>query len=221
MAAWEIERLSGTVRAFHAREIESAPTRMVWVFEPESTALALGSTQSMDDVDMVVAKRLDVDVVRRHSGGGAVLIEPGACLWIDVVIPTDDILWTADVSAAPVWLGRVWAAAIRRAGREGAVVHIGPMQVTPRSSVVCFDGIGPGEVLLDSKTVGISQRRTRDYARFQTIAMVNWNWDIHDKLLAPGLERAGGEVTPVEVSALVGVDVGVLLEAFLVELDQA
>ena len=192
MAAWEIERLSGTARAFHAREINNVSARTVWMFEHSAAALALGSTQSIADVDQLAAESLGVDVVHRHSGGGAVLLEPGSTIWIDVLIPTGDPLWTADVSAAPVWLGQVWAAAIGRVGRDGAEVHDGPLRSTRRSEVVCFDGLGPGEVVLGAKTVGISQRRIRTCTRFQTVALLDWNWDLHRELLAPGLARVGG-----------------------------
>lgn len=219
MSGWQIERLSGSAREFHGREIETVSARTVWVFEPQAMALALGSTQSIDDVDMAVADRLDVDVMHRRSGGGAVLIDPISTLWIDVVIPTDDPLWTNDVSVAPVWLGRVWAAAIDRVGRDGAVVHESAMRSTPRSPVVCFDGLGPGEVVVGAKTVGISQRRTRTCARFQTIALLGWNWQLYSELLSPGLERVGGASEPVVVSTLLGVDPDLLLEAFLAELD--
>jgi len=220
VAAWEIERFSGTARAFHAQEIDNVSSRTVWLFEPSAIALALGSTQSIDDVDQPTAKRLGVDVVRRHSGGGAVLLEPASTLWIDVLIPSDDPLWTADVSVAPVWLGQVWAAAITQIGRDGAEVHDGPMRSTRRSGVVCFDGIGPGEVVLGAKTVGISQRRIRNCTRFQTIALLDWNWEMHLELLSPGLVRVGGAVDPVDVSPLIGIERDVLLEAFLSELDQ-
>jgi lipoate-protein ligase A len=220
VSGWQIERHSGSAREFHGREIEMVSARTVWVFEPQAMALALGSTQSIDDVDMLAADRLDVDVMHRRSGGGAVLIDPGSTLWIDVVIPTDDPLWTNDVSVAPVWLGRVWAAAIGRVGRDGAIVHEAAMRSTHRSGVVCFDGIGPGEVLVGAKTVGISQRRTRTCARFQTIALLGWNWQLHRELLSPGLERVGGASEPVAVSALLGVEPDFLLEAFLAELDQ-
>lgn len=218
MTAWQIERIRGSARSSHARQIDAITSRTVWVFESESPALALGSTQSIEDVDMAAAQRLDVDVVHRRSGGGAVLIDPGSSIWVDVILPADDPLWSPDVSEAPLWLGRVWAEAIGRVGGVGASVHSGPMRTSARSPVVCFDGIGPGEVLLGAKTVGISQRRTRASARFQTIALLGWDWDLHRQLLAPGLDRVGGATDPVTVCALDGVDGAELLDAFLSEL---
>ena len=42
------------------------------------------------------------------------------------------------------------------------------MVTTPWSDLVCFAGLGPGEVLLDGrKLVGLSQRRTRNGVRIQ------------------------------------------------------
>ncbi len=196
-----------------------APT--IWVFEPDAAALALGSTQSPADVDDAAAAALGVEVLRRRSGGGAVLLEPGGSLWIDVVLPSEDHRWTADVSAAAVWLGEVWADAIGLVGRPGAQVHRGPMRSTPISPVVCFAGLAPGEVLGEGKVVGISQRRTRDAARFQSVAMLRWDWSMHQRLLAPGLDRVGDDVTEPSVSPLTEVSIEELLDAFLDSIDRS
>ena len=53
-----------------------------------------------------------VDVVRRRSGGGVVLLVPGECLWLDVVVPRDDPRWDDDVARAMWWLGEVWCQAL-------------------------------------------------------------------------------------------------------------
>jgi lipoate-protein ligase A len=66
----------------------------------------------------------------------------------------------------------VWAAAL---GAE-AKVHPGPMVTSAWSSLVCFAGLGPGEVTVGGrKAVGISQRRTRDAAGFQCAAYSRWD----------------------------------------------
>jgi lipoate-protein ligase A len=137
----------------------------VWVFEVDRPALVLGSRQPLIEAT-------DVEVVRRRSGGGAVYLEPSGTLWVDVVVPRGDELWDDDVSRATYWLGETWAAAI--GGR--AAVHRGPMVRTEWSDLVCFAGLGPGEVTVDGlKVVGISQRRTRDAARFQCVAYETWD----------------------------------------------
>jgi lipoate-protein ligase A len=41
---------------------------------------------------------------------------------------------------------------------------------------VCFAGSGPGEVLINGrKIVGVSQRRTKAAALFQTAALIQWD----------------------------------------------
>ncbi len=121
-----------------------------------------------------------MEVVRRRSGGGAVLLIPGEVVWLDVLIPTGDSLWSDDVSYASHWLGDVWVAALGY-----GEVHRGPMVRTRWSPLVCFAGLGPGEVTVDGrKLVGISQRRTRAGARFQCAVYAR-----HDPSVLPALLR--------------------------------
>jgi lipoate---protein ligase len=141
----------------------------MWWHEVTMPALVLGSTQSESVVDHDACRRAGVDVVRRRSGGGAVLLRPGAVTWIDVIVPRDGPGWADDVHRPMVWLGGHLADVLRDLlpGRHIAV-HEGPMVTTPWSSLVCFDGFGAGEVMIDGrKAIGISQRRTRHAARLQ------------------------------------------------------
>lgn len=98
------------------------------------------------------------------------LVGPGQVLWVDVLVPVNDPLWLADVSRAGWWLGACWAEALADVGIPGARAWQGAMVRSPWSSMVCFAGLGPGEVVVGeagSKVVGISQRRTRVGALFQ------------------------------------------------------
>jgi lipoate-protein ligase A len=141
----------------------------VWVVEVTETVIVLGSTQP----DSVVAA--GTPAVRRRSGGGAVLVEPGGLVWVDVAVPAGDPLWEADVGRAFAWLGRAWVGALADAGVAGAVAHDGPLVGTPWSQLVCFAGLGPGEVTLGgAKVVGMCQRRTRAGALFQCAALLDW-----------------------------------------------
>jgi lipoate-protein ligase A len=105
------------------------------------------------------------------------LVEPGRAVWVDVVVPRHDRLWDDDVGRAAHWLGEAWAEALAHDGVVDRVaVHRGPLRRTRWSSQVCFAGLGPGEVTVDGrKVVGIAARRTRDWARFQTVALAAWD----------------------------------------------
>ena len=238
MTGWKIDRQRGSAREFHSRRPDDVGGRSVWIFEVDAPALALGSSQPISDVDDVVAARLGVDVFRRHSGGGAVLMAPRTCVWIDIVLPVGDPLWTADVSLAPMWLGEVWASALGAVGAGDGEVHRGAMVRPPLAGVICFAGVAPGEVSLAGKTVGISQRRTRDVARFQSIALLEWDPSAHRSLLGPGIRRVGAATAPasgvdaepaaepaadpasVDVTPVPRTDVEALTSAFLTELDR-
>jgi lipoate-protein ligase A len=155
-----------------AAEIRERAARILHVTRP---ALVLGSTQRQEEVDQTATVRAGVDVVRRRSGGGAVLVVPGETLWLDISIPASDPLWEPDVGRAFHWLGRAWADSLGRLG-VAARWYDGPMRHTHWSRLVCFAGLGPGEVTVEGrKVVGISQRRTRGAALFQCCALLRWN----------------------------------------------
>lgn len=150
--------------------------RRLWVLEATRPAVVLGSTQGESVVDRSAAEANGVEVARRRSGGGAVWVSPGEPVWIDVLLPRTDPLWTDDVGAAFLPVGRAWSGALAAVGVTGTTVHEGSMQRTDWSDLVCFSGTGPGEVLqMGSKMVGISQRRTRAGARFQCAIPRHWN----------------------------------------------
>jgi lipoate-protein ligase A len=163
----------------------------VWVLEATAPALVLGSTQGEDLVDRAAAERSGVDVVRRRSGGGAVLVEPGVTAWVDVIVPAGDALWEADVGRAALWLGRAWRDALADLGVGPAEVHEGALACGPLGRLVCFATVGAGEVTTPDrrKLVGISQRRTRAAARFQCAAYEGYEPDPLAELL--GLDAAG------------------------------
>ena len=173
---WTVERCRETPAIFHARAWPDPMARRVWVCEPTASALVLGSSQRDDVVDAAACVAAGVAVVRRRSGGGAVLVEPGRVLWLDVLLPVGDPLWDPDVGRAFLWLGEVWRDALVTLGIP-ARVHEGGLCSSPWSRLVCFGGLGTGEVVDDDgvKLVGLSQRRTRAGARFQCSALGTWD----------------------------------------------
>jgi lipoate-protein ligase A len=144
------------------------------LFRVQRAAVALGSAEPLEHVDRARADAAGVEVVRRRSGGGAVLLEPGAVAWVDLVVPRGDPLWDDDVNRAVWWVGEAWVAALESLGVEGSV-HRGGLDRAPWSERVCFAGLGAGEVTVGGrKVVGVSQRRTRAAARFQCAALLRW-----------------------------------------------
>jgi lipoate-protein ligase A len=181
---WQVEYCRGPARDLHQRSaalvVAGAATgrvaRQVRVLTADRSALVLGSGQPESDVDIDAAAAAGVEVVRRRSGGGAVLVDSHSLVWVDVVIPGDDPVWDADVGRAAWWVGAAWAHAVEATAGGRATVWQGGMQRGPWSRRVCFAGVGPGEVCIEGqKAVGISQRRTRQGALFQTAALLSWD----------------------------------------------
>lgn len=167
-------RIAGTAEQHHARDIDIWH-RTVMLLEHSDAAMVIGSTQNEHDIDRDAARDLGLSLVRRRSGGGAVYLDAESAIWVDVVIPRGDSLWTDDVSESAVWLGEAWVGALSELGLDNLSVHSGAMIKTPLSRTICFDGLAPGEVTrAGHKVVGISQRRTRDGARFQCVVYRSW-----------------------------------------------
>ena len=225
---WHIDQLQGPAHELHQGSAALVGVasgddgvRRARVMTVDRPALVLGSGQPDSDVDDGAAAAAGVEIVRRRSGGGAVLVAPGGLLWVDLVIPTGDALWQADVGRASWWVGATWASALQNAIGAQADVWRGAMRRSSWSALVCFAGLGPGEVCIDGqKVVGVSQRRTRTAALFQTAALLQW-----DPAALVTLLRLDGEARIRAASDLAAVARGVgsrfagpLLDAFLAAL---
>ncbi|MEP6659959.1 MAG: hypothetical protein ABJD24_08590 [Acidimicrobiales bacterium] len=219
--SWALERARGEAASFHARELPEPLERTAWIFDVDAPALVLGSTQSMAGVDVEACGRAGVDVVRRRSGGGAVLLDPDDATWVDLMVPRDDPLWDDDIARAAHWVGEAWAHALGAGGvpDDAVTVHRGGLVRGPWSDRVCFAGVGPGEVLFDgTKLVGVSQRRTRSGARFQCVLLRRWRPERLIELLAPPwptvLELAGVATDTTRL----GLDPDLVVDALLTHL---
>jgi lipoate-protein ligase A len=197
MPSWPVEQRAGDVGAFHARPL--GDRRSATFFSVDSPVIVLGSAQRDESVD-TAASRLGIAVARRRSGGGGVLLWPGEQVWLDVEIPSSDVLWDVDVGRSMWWVGELWRSALLPFAPLAAVHH-GRLRRSLWSNDVCFAGVGPGEVLVGgAKLVGISQRRTRRAARFQSMVHLRWRPDVV-AALAGGL--ASTSPTADDLSALV------------------
>ncbi|HEY4411260.1 MAG TPA: hypothetical protein VGO87_15405 [Acidimicrobiia bacterium] len=183
--------------------------RSIVVLDVARPTLVLGSSQPGDTaVDRARVAERGVDVVRRRSGGAAVLVEPGAAVWVDVTIPAGDPLWEDDVSRAFHWIGAAWAELVGASVGAGVDVrrYDGPLQKTEWSPLVCFAGLGPGEVTLEGrKVVGLSQRRTREATLFQCCAALRWEPErLLDLLALDDAARDRGALELRDVAAGLG-----------------
>jgi lipoate---protein ligase len=195
--------------------------RSVWFSEVDESTLVLGSTQPESVVDRPRAAAAGVEVVRRRSGGGAVLLRPGDTVWADVFLPAGDPLADDDVGRAFGWVGRAWAGALAGLGVGGVAVHGGRPRPSPWSATVCCAGLGPGEVTVEgAKVVGISQRRTRAGVVFQCGALVEWHPEPLLELLdLTDDERAAAAEAVRPLAAGTGVGRGRLTAAFQASLN--
>lgn len=219
--AWPVRRDAGSAAEFHARPLPEPEARQVWLFAVRQPALVLGSAQPEAHVDAgalagAVAQASpwageSIEVARRRSGGSGVLLVPGEVVWVDVLLPAGDRWWDDDVGRATWWLGEVWAEALGSLGLAGVEVHRGRAVKGPWSDRVCFAGLGPGEVSVGGrKVVGISQRRVRRQARFQTAALLRWCPASVAALLGG---RAGGPAPAPGLLGDVAAGIGDLLPA--------
>lgn len=192
------------IARFHERSV-TTPGRQLWIprLGDEST-LVLGSTQSDAIVDLERAAATGTRLVRRRSGGGAVLVSSADVVWFDIVIDRDDPLWSDDVGRAFEWLGKACCDGLARLGHS-TEMHRGAPRDSDWSKSICFAGVGSGELTSDgAKVVGISQRRTRSSARFQTAILRRWSPRAYlDLFRLDEDEKAAAE------SALVGLAAGV------------
>jgi lipoate-protein ligase A len=201
-APYELVEWSEPASTFHARIVPEGIGAQIWRNTIPAPAIVVGSTQDVaSTVDEVACAAAGVEVVRRRSGGGAVLLVPGEVEWIDVLITPGAPGWASDVHAPMIWLGEQLAAVIREltaCGPDDVSINRAGMIRSPWSALVCFDGLGPGEVSVDGrKLIGLSQRRTRSVARLQCCWYSTYDADRIAGLLAAAVRPGPGQLRPI------------------------
>lgn len=219
-SGWAVRRVRAGAGPLHDEPLPDAPVRSAWVLEATAPALVLGSTQHDDLVDGAAAATRGVEVVRRRSGGGVVLVDPATTAWVDLLVPVGDPLWDDDVGRAARWVGRAWQAALAELGAGPTEVHTGPLACGPLGRLVCFGTVGAGELTTPEgrKVVGVSQRRTRAVARFQCAAYSRWDPAPLVELLH--LDGAGAAAL-ADAAVGTGIPPGAMVDALLRHLPEA
>ena len=186
------ERIDENPATFHARAFDTTPLDAggaMWVPSLQTAkTLVLGSSQPEATVDAAYLEQANIGIARRRSGGGAVLVSHDDIVWFDIITDRTHPHWDDDVVRSFEWLGLACQRALTSLGID-TEMHTGRLITSPWSSTICFAGIGPGELVIDSgtttrKVVGISQRRTRDRARFQVAILRRWSGTEHASMLA-------------------------------------
>ncbi|MEL6891222.1 MAG: hypothetical protein AAFP84_06485 [Actinomycetota bacterium] len=219
-SSWSVERSHGDAHGFHHRPPVLADDRpAVWIHRVTRPAIVVGSSQRTDIVDANAASAAGFEVSGRRSGGGIVVVEPDESCWVDVLIPRGHPQWSDDVNRAFDWVGASWASALTGLGVGDLDVHRGPLVARAHGRVVCFAGIGPGEVVRREtagglrKIVGLSQRRTREVARFQGLYLRRWEPDPIRRFVDPGELPDDLDLDAVPAGLLGGPDPGAVADA--------
>jgi len=175
---WSVLERRASAAVLHGVVPDPLGRRLACGCLPTGPAVVMGSAQAASDFDASLLAAQGLELVRRRSGGGAVLVAPGCQVWLDVFVPKGDVLAQPDVGESFHWLGQAYAdaiAAVLGMSRTKALVEVnlGPVRTTPWSKVLCYAGLGAGEVTVAGrKVVGMSQRRERTGAWFHTMAIL-------------------------------------------------
>lgn len=110
--AWPVLERRATPAELHASPPDPLGRRLACVCFPLRPSVVIGSAQPASDFDAERLSGAGLDLVRRRSGGGAVLVAPGRQVWLDVFVPNGDVLAQADVGRSFHWLGQSFAEAI-------------------------------------------------------------------------------------------------------------
>jgi lipoate-protein ligase A len=174
---------------FDPEVLRAMGRRVAFARRVDRPTLVLGSTQPAGLVDEVALQDAGIELVRRRSGGGAVLLEPERCVWMDTWVPRADPLWHDDVARSRTWIGEWWTAAI---GSPELRVHTGPPVSSAWSDLLCFAGIDAGEVVaVGRKVVGVAQWRSRQGALTHSMAYLDADWTRLAHLLLPEPDATG------------------------------
>jgi lipoate-protein ligase A len=165
-----------------------------------SPALVVGSGQPLASIRADVADADHVAVIRRGSGGGAVLCDAGL-LEVDVAVPAGHALAIDDVAESYRWFGEAWTRALAALGVPACLVLPAEARALDddrraAGRVACYASLSPYEVVTPDgrKLVGLCQRRRGGAIVYQSsVAVTGSPQRVGRYLVAgevPGLELA-------------------------------
>ena len=138
-----------------------------------SPTLVIGSAQPEETVDRDACRRDGVVVLRRGSGGGAVLCDRDL-LEVDVAVPAGQARSGPDVTESYRWLGEAWIEALASLGLAASFVSVADARAQSparraAARIACYAGLSPYEVVAQDgrKLVGLCQRRRAGAVLYQ------------------------------------------------------
>ncbi len=174
----KIEKIQGTPEILAQRVPPNAKfERTVEAVEISEPMLVLGSSGDEKNyrVDKLESEfKNQIKIVKRRSGGGAVLVIPGSFIWVNILIPADDPAYELNLKKSFNYVGKQLACILNELyglapkglnaheSTESFYVRSKPLQNSLEGKIWCFLDGNEGEVYFGKKkVVGISQRRNR------------------------------------------------------------
>jgi lipoate-protein ligase A len=180
------------------------PALRLYAFDP--ACLSLGRFQPAAAVDLDACRAHGVDLVRRPSGGRAVLHD--RCLTYALIAPADAPPFVGGVRASAERIGRALAAGLRRLG---AAIATAPSPPRGRRPADCFAVPSTGEIVSadGGKLAGSAQvRRGGAALHHGTVRLRVDAGDVTPLLRGEPGPAARPSVAPAALDALCGRPVG-------------
>jgi lipoate-protein ligase A len=160
-------------------------------YTSEQPALVLGNGQSTAAADLEACRTSGVEVLRRTSGGTAVLADH-LVVSMEVALPSGHPLARGDVVRAYQWIGELWAQTLAVLGLEDAraipTEEVRSLPAIPKDDPIrmaCYGTLSPFEpVVAGRKTVGLCQVRRRSAILYQVGVHLRWRPEALVALLA-------------------------------------
>lgn len=142
----------------HIGRGESGPTLRLYAWEP--ACLSLGQAQPFSDVDQALLTERGWDIVRRPTGGRAILHTDE--LTYSVIAPTDEPAVAGTLLESYNRLAAGLLHAVRALGLQ-AEMKTGPKQPVDATNPVCFEAPSAYEITVaGKKLIGSAQARRRE-----------------------------------------------------------
>ena len=174
--------------------------RLYW-FEPP--ALSIGANQPLAEIDLAACAAAGVDVVRRPTGGRAVLHD--GCITYSVCGPAEGAVFGGGIHASYRRISEALVSAVRELGLAAVLPATPKSRSTSTPS--CFDSAAPYELLVAGrKLVGSAQVR-RSGVALQHGSLRLWSGSVQTPALVNARSarlRTVESVDPPTLSELLG-----------------